>query len=225
MIISLENLTDGMWWWNELKSAWGSDLGNSEYDDIYACRAGGLTFAWWEHTVERLSRWKATRAPGGLNSREKIRVAGLELLPQLAACYARLLPPGAPELALESLRWQDIEPLYQAAFRLKWPHRRNASPMFASKLCHFIFPCVFPIVDNEATGFFDYEFYWRGMQDEWQRFSEKEQAIAVLKQRIGPTIHPQYPLECRVIELSHIGYAHADEITRLRATTYSPAVV
>jgi hypothetical protein len=88
--------------------------------------------------------------------------------------------------------------------------------VFASKLCHFILPRVFPVVDNEATGFFDYEFYWRGMQDEWRRFTEPEKAKDQIREQIGPAMHTLYPLECRVIELSHIGYAHADEIAGMR---------
>jgi len=33
-------------------------------------------------------------------------------------------------------------------------------------MCHFLFPKLFIVMDNLDTSVFDYEFYWRGMQDE-----------------------------------------------------------
>jgi hypothetical protein len=76
-------------------------------------------------------------------------------------------------------------------------------------MCHFLFAMIFPVIDNKATGIFEYEFYWRGMKDAWQRFPLQEQARAQLNAEIittGP-IHPSYPWETKIIELSHIGYA------------------
>jgi hypothetical protein len=211
--VCLRNLDNGIFWW-KTKKLWGPDLGNSEYEDIYRVREHGLTTDWWKETVPRLARWRAFRGPTGINSAEKVRAAGSDVLHELDAAFAHVCSR-AGEPALSEVRWEDIAPLYEIAFQIRWPRRRLASPVFPSKMCHFILPRVFPVVDNEATGFFDYEFYWRGMQDEWRRFTESEKAKDRIRKEIGPAIHPLYPLECRIIELSHIGYAHP-EIADLR---------
>ncbi len=65
-------------------------------------------------------------------------------------------------------------------------------------------------MDNLATDVFDYEFYWRGVRDEWQRFQDKDEAQKQLIQAISSNkpLHPDYPLETKIMELSHIGYKH-----------------
>lgn len=74
------------------------------------------------------------------------------------------------------------------------------------------------MVDNFATGTFEYEFYWRGMRDEWNRFQDKEQALELLRSSIeADRIHPFYPLETKIIELSHIGYGALSESYKHRA--------
>jgi hypothetical protein len=61
-----------------------------------------------------------------------------------------------------------------------------------------------------ATSVFDYEFYWRGMKDEWNRLKEKKEARTLLSEAIvsDRPLHPLYPLETKIMELSHIGYKH-----------------
>jgi hypothetical protein len=64
-------------------------------------------------------------------------------------------------------------------------------------------------MDNQATGIFEYEFYWRGMKDEWHRFPDQAEAINILTQAVmsnGQHLHRTYPLETKIMELSHIGY-------------------
>jgi len=65
-------------------------------------------------------------------------------------------------------------------------------------------------MDNLATSIFDYEFYWRGMKDEWNRFKGKEEAMNILIKAIKSekSLHPFYPYETKIMELSHIGYKH-----------------
>ena len=38
------------------------------------------------------------------------------------------------------------------------------SQVFACKMCHFLLPNLFLVIDNWATGVMDYEFCWRGMK-------------------------------------------------------------
>ncbi len=82
--------------------------------------------------------------------------------------------------------------------------------MFASKAVHFILPRAFIVMDNLATQAFDYEFYWRGMKDEWMRFEDKEEAIEILRASIRSPkpVHPDFPFETGIIEVCHTGYKH-----------------
>ena len=224
MIISLQNLQDGIVWWKEVKPKWGSDMGNTAYDSIYSERTAGLTEEWWTATVDLLSTWRAIRGPNGINSKSKVKEAGLTVLHKMAEQYSRIRSLSTHEPTIEDVRWEDLVSLFEIAFWIKWPERRIASPVFASKLCHFIFPNVFPVVDNEATGYFDYEFLWRGMKDEWLRFPNRDEAKAVLLGAMENTSkHELYPIETRIIELCHIGYANARGTSLREALPAPPA--
>jgi hypothetical protein len=69
------------------------------------------------------------------------------------------------------LRWEDIVGLYDLVLPIKCH-----SYVFASKMCHFLFPQVFMVMDSLATGIVEYEFYWRGMKDEWERYPKKKRS-------------------------------------------------
>ena len=75
-------------------------------------------------------------------------------------------------------------------------------------MCHFLFPELFLVMDHMVTGTFEYEFHWRGMKDEWRRFTKKSQAYNMLTHAIESdrSIFPFYPYETKIMELSHIGY-------------------
>jgi hypothetical protein len=209
MIISLENLRSGIEWWRA--SNWGMDIINSEYEGIYKARAPGLTQEWWDKTVDLLWAWKAIRSRKPPNTKAEIKKrGGGEQLARLSAIFASIRSSSNSEPDIVSVQWDDISELFEISFEIKCSDKKVGSPVFGSKMCHFIFPKVFPVIDNLATGIFDYEFYWRGMRDEWQRFPYKDEAIAYLSSVIeSPAIHPLYPFETKIVELSHIGYAHA----------------
>jgi hypothetical protein len=61
-------------------------------------------------------------------------------------------------------------------------------------------------MDNLATSVFDYEFYWRGMKDDWSRFPAKDNARDLLVDAIKSEkpLHPLYPFETKIMELTHI---------------------
>lgn len=64
---------------------------------------------------------------------------------------------------------EDVGPLFALAYGIK----RGNHPVFACKMCHFMFPRVFVVMDHSVTGTFEYEFYWRGMKEVWGRFAKK----------------------------------------------------
>jgi hypothetical protein len=203
MIITLDNMEAGLDWWQN--SNWPKDFHNDDYYAIYQTRSSGVTREWWEATVDRLGQWRAYR--GGHPPRKKCEITnrGMECLDDLAKEYESLTRKAHGEPSISSLCWEDVGGIYQIAYRVK------ERPVFAGKMCHFLFPMAFIVMDNLGTQVFEYEFYWRGMKDEWGRFKDKGKAIGLLKEQIAKSskrVHPCYPAETRIMELAHIGYKH-----------------
>jgi hypothetical protein len=216
MILCLQNLEAGVDWWKG--SGWGADLVNSEYIPIFDAKCNGITAEWWDATVNRLWTWKAIRSRNPPNTVDAIRRRGMDRLSEIAVQFDKIQLLVRSEPYIADLDWEDISELFGICFEIKCCNRTFGSPVFASKMCHFLFPRVFPVVDNFATGTFEYEFYWRGMRDEWNRFHDKEQALELLRSSIeADRIHPLYPFETKIIELSHIGYSALSESYKHRA--------
>lgn len=201
MIITMDNLKAGIAWW---KPNFETDILNSEYDAIYNARSVGVTEQWWTATVDRLGRWKAYRGRTPPNTKAAIAARGVECLAGINAEYQKLMAGSATEPNVVTLKWEDVAQLFALAFWIK------RSPVFASKLCHFLFPRLFIVMDNQATSVFDYEFYWRGMKDEWGRFEAKAEALSIRTDSIASDkpvqIHRLYPFETKIMELSHVGW-------------------
>jgi hypothetical protein len=210
MIVSLDNLENGIQWWQTYVDKWGLDFANAEYYDIYKLRADGITQKWWSATVDHLWDWKAIRAPKPPNTKQEILDRGIKRFDAIGGLFSRLRSISSSEPSIADVTWEEIGPLFDLCFQIKPGGSRYGSPVFASKMCHFIFPKVFPVIDNLATGIFEYEFYWRGMKDEWFRFQEKSEALGMLKAAMktnGKEVHDRFPFQTKIIELSHIGYA------------------
>ena len=109
------------------------------------------------------------------------------------------------EPSICDLNWEHVSSLLELGSKIE-----SGPPVLASKLCHFVFPKLFPVMDNKATGLWEYEFYWRGMKDEWNRFGRKAQATRIFTQVIKGTrpLHPLYAFETKILELALIGYNH-----------------
>jgi hypothetical protein len=203
MIIDLDNFKSGLQWWS--KRDWPQDIHNADYYDIYSAREAGPTEEWWRVTVDRLSKWHAYRGRKPPNTKADISARGIRNLIGIASQYEKLIASTETEPSISDLNWEDLTPLFAMVSDIK-----PGSPVFAGKMCHFIFPRLFIVMDNLATSVFDYEFYWRGMKDEWSRFKAKEEAWNLLADAIGSDkpLHPLYPFETKIMELSHIGYKH-----------------
>jgi len=201
MITTIDNLRAGILWWN--KQNWGADFVNDDYYDIYNARSAGTTAAWWTLTVDRLWEWKAIRAPKPPNTKYEITQRGLACLAAIATEHGRLRQSSQFEPSINDLDWERVSPLFNLASTIK-----PGPPVLASKMCHFLFPKLFPVMDNKATGLWEYEFYWRGMKDEWERFDQKSVAINMLTLAIQGTrpLHSLYPFETKIPELALIGY-------------------
>jgi hypothetical protein len=201
MITTLDNLDAGLTWW--CQNNWGKDFLNEEYTAIYAARAEGITIEWWEATLHRLGQWRAYRGPAKPNTKAEIRARGLEKLAQIGSEFNRLSSCAPNEPTISDFSWEQVAPLFELARQMK------ESRVFCSKMCHFVFPKLFIPTDNQGSAVFEYEFYWRGMQDEWSRFFAKHEARNRLADAMKPAEpHPLHPFESKILELCHIGYEH-----------------
>jgi hypothetical protein len=219
MIISIDNLKDGINWWLRIGSNFPSDIHNADYYEIYKVRTLGVTIDWWKTTVDRLSQWRAYRGRNPPNTKREIYSRGKQILDQIKKQHDKLIKKSEREPSISDLQWEDIETLFSLASKIK-----PRPLVFAGKMCHFLFPKLFIVMDNKATSVFDdYEFYWRGMKDEWNRFTEKNEAIKFLTETINSDkLHPLYPFETKIMELSHIGYKHKEVEKSLQRTASMP---
>ena len=102
--------------------------------------------------MDRFGRWRAYRGRDPPNTRYEIAQRGLGCLPAIAAGYAKLAGKSTTGPSITDLSWEDVAPLFALAYGIK------PSFVFASKMCHFIFPKLFINMDNKLTEVFEYEF-------------------------------------------------------------------
>lgn len=200
VLLSPENLEAGIRFWRTEKTHWPSDFHNSLYADLARWRSHGLTDSWWDQIVPLLSAWKAIRP----RSKEFIRARGSDLLARLNDAYVALVRSAPAQPAeFADLRWQAVSDLYQVAHSIK----DVVPPVFASKLCHFILPAAYPVIDGDAVGllFDGYQSYWTACQGAWAACQEREALVEVLRRAIGPSPALDYPWGPKITELCLIG--------------------
>jgi hypothetical protein len=215
VILPLADLKKGMSWWLA-KKKWPRDFHNEVYYELFKVRQNGLTEIWWDKTLNRLWNWGAIRP----FPKSEVWQRGLEILPSLQMMYRRLLTETHPEPHFLDFKWQQLMDFYDLLADIK-PSR---SPVFPSKLGHFIFPNLFIVMDNEATGTQEYESYWQSMHEAWHSFDEKSLAKLILSNIIEHystrTVHERYPFAIKIIELCAIGrrMALTDDLKRISGT-------
>ena len=124
------------------------DFHNSLYERLEHERRRGLDETFWQFLVDELARWKAFRGQKGI-TKEFIYEMGLERLERLRTSYTPLSACCAPlDYGFNQVNWADVSPLFEVAAEIK-PVK---SPVFASKLCHFLCPSIFPVFDNTLAG-------------------------------------------------------------------------
>lgn len=172
-MINLKILEEGIRWRKEKKLDWSKDFASSFYDELYGKRPNHLNEEWWRSQVDRLWEWKAIRSNKPPNTKEEIFSRGKERLVALDEHYQTIkIKAGNAEPSLENVQWADIASLFELMGQIKGSN----TPVFASKLGHFIFSKAFIVVDTEMTGLFPYELLWCGFQAIWQNFKDKEKA-------------------------------------------------
>ena len=204
MNLRLDDLRRGIRWWRREKDKWPQDFHNNVYYDLYDLRRDGLTEGWWRSTVDRLWDWKAIRP----KTKREIQNRGLEILGELQNLYVNIATRTDHEPLFLDFIWNEIHEFYD---RLSWI-KNVASPNFSSKLGHVIFPKLFGVMDNEATGIKNYGLFWSSMSAAWNRFEDKQDAKAILTRGVTEfstrPVNEDYPFEIKIIELCSIGRKH-----------------
>jgi hypothetical protein len=130
----------------------------------------------------------------------------------LASAWHRSCAPFLDtDIADPAVRWEAVREFAEVVCRLK-PTR---SPVFTSKLCHFLLPKVFPVIDGLALAghAHTYEAYFRLVKGTWEATSGDVQRrlateISSLVQESGQSLHPTFPVVTKIVELALIGRRH-----------------
>jgi hypothetical protein len=106
---------------------------------------------------------------------------------------------------IRTATWSGVEPFVAIVNEIKGVK----SPVFSSKLCHFLLPPVFPVIDNREMGlpYCSYGEYFSAAQREWSETAGPVQAALrnALEKRIGPGMRSDYPQVAKIVEISLIG--------------------
>lgn len=206
MLINKENLISGIDYWRVKKPRWPDDFHNKVYKDLHQWRENGLSSEWWEKVTKLLQFWQANRP----YSQYEIFNEGLPYLNQLDQEYKKIVSLKGLYPKLESLKKDEIKLLFEISQKIK--KSKTPSPVFPSKLCHFIFPSALFVADREAVGvnFMDYFDYWSECKTLWVETENKENLIEILKRKISESqqfdsFFQYYPFGVKIAELCRIG--------------------
>lgn len=178
------------------------DLHAAFYTRLAVTLESGLTRDAWWMLVQDLGAWRACRPL----SRAVIFANGLPELAAIGAMRQRLIDavhPARPSLS--GLHWDVVEPLFDRARSIK--PTQSGSPMFASKLCHFLLPEVFPVTDGDFahTAWRDYGGYWKDVRGAWTRCANRAALIAELEPHVPESFRAHDPWATKVADLCAAG--------------------
>jgi hypothetical protein len=201
-IVTMDNLKAGI---AEFKRRWPgeSDFNNRLYGEFGALRNSGHLK--WGRLVDELSAWKALRTSRPGYTKDWYLARGEEpcrhmllLASQIRSAHSGR-DPDITETGPEELR-----EMFGIAVGIKGA----ASPVFASKLCHFLMPSAFPVADQDMLGISTIDGYWQYWLRcalDWRASKEKEALKAQLHTAMSETPFPGYPWAVKIAELCHSG--------------------
>lgn len=193
-LVNKANLEEGI---RKFKSRpnWDRDFHNSLYKKLYTARQRGFNSEYLDVLLYWLWDWAALRP----RTKEFLKARGMERMPHIEAEYKKILAShGNKEPDLAEAKWEELENLFSLAQEIK----NIDSPVFASKMCHFILPgCYFP-VDGQFTGLGQpYKSRWLKAQRAWSDCSDKGNLIELLKKEIGEGVIAEYPWATKITEM------------------------
>ena len=210
---NLEDLEAGIRVWNGrvVSSEWASDFHNSMYRKFDMLKeVEPFTEEWWlRFIMPRVGTWKAYRPV----TKEQIIEWALPHLGEMAEAYRESALPYL-DTPFEDLEWSNISNLPDTVALAKRDSygRPQQSPVFRSKVAHWIMPRLYPVADQEVLGISgSYESYWKATQEAWVAISqvEREAMAERLRTHIESAFHSQlwdrYPIEVKIVELCRMG--------------------
>ena len=199
MPVTATELERGLAYWRT--TAWPRDFHNDFYRTMAEANPhGAFDDGWWAGFLPVLRAWIATRPKSSafLTPRAQERFAAL------GSAWAVCVEPRLGG-DIASVEWRDV-----AAFPALVAEIKDvASPVFASKFCHFLAPPIFPIVDNAAMGspYATYEAGFNAYRREWLSTDEavREVLVSRLSGLIEAPLAETFPTTNKVVELCLIG--------------------
>lgn len=194
LIVNQFFLQQGIHWWQS-ESNWDRDFHNHFYERMY--RLGSVNRSSWYTIVDELASWSALRPV----PKDEIIKNGFQAIDKIDALIRQLMHNhdlGTTDFS--QVDWDEILPIFQTANAIK----NSSTPMFGSKLCHFILPKLFPVFDSfvgEKVGTNDYRTYWEKSREGWKNCTEKNVLAGVLQREIGNSVFRNYPWATKITEL------------------------
>lgn len=213
---TMDDLENGIAIWERkaITAEWPRDFHNAMYviDDMRRCEEPFSQRWWIDFVMPRVGTWRAYRPA----TKADIERWAFECLSEMKASYETCVAPFV-DTPFDQLRWEDVAAFTEVVARAK----RNvyggvqASPVFRSKVCHWIAPRLFPVADQEVLGINSpYEIYWKEVQKAWAAIplEIRETMIARLSEEIRRNsrhaVADNYPFEVKIVELCRIGRAN-----------------
>ena len=195
-----------------MTAEWPSDFHNTMYTEMdMATQIDPFTTIWWQTFVSpRVATWRAYRPV----SCDEIEEWAQPLLAELRKAYLESVVPYLNE-PFETLTWEKIQAFPNAVAKAK--RRRKdlsvqTSPVFRSKVSHWVAPRLYPVADDELLGVSSsYELYWKEVHRMWSATPEGEQSLMASRLRTeiervsSYPVHPHYPMEVKIVELALVG--------------------
>ena len=171
---------------------------------------------WWGEIEPCLRSWGALRPEHKLDQ-TKIKSPGFWKGFKDTATQLRK-DLGGHDIASDKAKWELCEDLFDKAHEIK-PVK---SPTLPAKLCHFIFPALFPVSDLKLVGINDakeYPDYWRYVRGCWLRTKatdkrglEDNLRAGIKRRSKGKRVFGGYPFACKIGEFHVIGQCGWDDV-------------
>nr|WP_296075683.1 hypothetical protein [uncultured Actinoplanes sp.] len=208
--IDMREFTAGVTWWRT-KTDWPADFHNRDYPVMAAENPNGRFDAvWWANVQPRLTRWNAFRpAPRSVVAANVAAQADALAQAWKSSCE----PHRDADISAPEVTWEAVRAFPDVVATLK-PTR---SPVFTSKLCHFLLPKVFPVIDGLAVGglSFTYERYFNVVKGSWEATDPDTRKALIaemtrLVEQLDRPLEPTFPLVTKIVELALIGRRHGE---------------
>ncbi len=205
-MVNKTNLRAGIDFWITKKKHWPDDFHNQVYRNLERWRSKGINQEWWREIASLLQFWQANRP----FSEKQIFDSGLPHLNAINKRFTEIKEKLGEYPSVENIDDDVINDIFNVAGQIK--KIKKKSPVFPSKLCHFLFPTIFFIADRDAVRIVDADYfeYWRSCKQEWCKSQNKEELISILRDHIKKSkkfdlLFENYPFPIKITELCRIG--------------------